>query len=159
MVEEHLRRGVEAGGAQRSGVAVAAGGVHGLPGAALGADLPERGGDGRRLASMDGPLEGGKIPAGEGLGSLPGMRRQDNAARGVGIAGAPFEALRPEGPHQIVELTAGAFDEQQRGALRRVGEDRSVGDPLALDGAAEFAAVPDPRDQVLLPGRVRIDLD
>lgn len=76
-----------------------------------------------------------------------------------GVAVASFEPFRREGAHQVAEMMAGPLDEQQCGALRRVGEDRGVRDPLALDGAAEVAAVPDPRDQVLLPGRVRIDLD
>ncbi|MEU3549902.1 hypothetical protein [Streptomyces longwoodensis] len=93
VVEEQLRRGAEGGGAQRGGVAVAAGGVHGLPGVVLGADVPEHGGDGRRLAGVDGLLVGGEVPVGEGLGCPSGERRQDDAARGVGIAVAPFKSL------------------------------------------------------------------
>ncbi|MGQ4333048.1 hypothetical protein [Streptomyces hayashii] len=99
VVEEQLRRG----GAQRGGVAVSSGGVHGLPSVVLGAEVPEHGSDGRRLAGVDGLLEGGEVAVGKGLGSPPGERRQDDAARGLGIAVAPFEPLGREGPYQVVE--------------------------------------------------------
>ncbi|WP_245237338.1 hypothetical protein RFN58_04085 [Streptomyces iakyrus] len=99
VVEEQLRRGAEGGGAQRGGVAIATGGVHGLPGVVLGADVCKQGCDGRRLAGVNGLLVGGEVPVGEGLGSPSGERRQDDAARRVGVAVAPFESLGREGPH------------------------------------------------------------
>ncbi|MFF4016623.1 hypothetical protein [Streptomyces sp. NPDC001843] len=69
VVEEQLRRGAEGGGA------VSSGGVHGLPGAVLGADVLEHGSDGCRLAGVDGLPVGGEVPVGKGLGSPPGERR------------------------------------------------------------------------------------
>ncbi|WP_236726423.1 hypothetical protein [Streptomyces sp. NBRC 110465] len=108
---------------------------------------------------MDGLLVGGQEPVGDGSRRPTGERRHDGAARRVRIGVALFEPFWGERSYQVAHFMSGTFGEQQHGAVRRVAERGGVGDPFVLDGAAEFAAVPDPGHQVLLPRGVGEDLD